>query len=526
VSEKRLLVFRVDTDQPEHLLESLLQILPAIGMRSGSLRHTPLQNTLIHIGKLGVQCVLLQTNVQDPDFIAEHSAYYSKWSLKVPRYCHRLHFFTEPPESDEPLKVVDQMASVQDSYIGFVTIRPISVCPEGATILKPLQQKEAHFILSKDKFIVHIAGQEFSVNGTPFLQQDNAVGACAQASIWMALRTLRRKEGQSAFSPAQITSAATRFLVRGRTLPNRGGLIIEQVTEAIRAAGYSPHMIPLRRMDSEANKQTLAEAKKSLYTYVESGIPMLIMLFPKNGEGHAVLLIGHGWDANPQELLENTKIENDNGHWRMSIYDASSWVEPFYIHNDNSGPYLPLPEDGESYTLKDAVSAIPFLHPDVFIDGVEAKVTCHKLLNGILNNLHSEPNDNGVVEKNFVTRTYLQERSDFRAAVLNSSMPETIKSYYRLKWLPKRIWVMEINLLDGYERSPEGATTRVGEILLDPASEPEDGCFLTIHLGSDILFWDNGDSGVLIDRDAFVGEITGSPVEDSRPYSPLVRHEK
>jgi len=37
----------------------------------------------------------------------------------------------------------------------------------------------------------------------------------------MALRTLRKKEGQAAFNPAQITDAATKYAVIGRVLPNR-----------------------------------------------------------------------------------------------------------------------------------------------------------------------------------------------------------------------------------------------------------------------------------------------------------------
>jgi len=504
-------------------------LLKSKGMKSGSPRYVPLENTIHHISSLQAKTVLIQQDVQDPDFLAEHSAYYSKWSYKVPRFCYRLHFFNEAAQSDNALHVVDQMAAQNNSYLGFVTLRPISVSPQAATILRPIDIGGKCFILSKDDFTVNIAGQSFVIAGTPFMQQDNAVGACAQASIWMALRTLRRKEGVSAFSPAQITTAATRFYVKGRTLPNRGGLAVEQVTEAIRAAGYAPHMIPLRELGQKADDKTLANSRQALYPYVESGIPVLLLLFRENMEGHAVLLIGHGWDDNPSEKIKNGSIMINGPGKSIEIFDASSWVNPFYIHNDNTGPYLPIPDEveGVGYTLGDAVFAIPFLQLDVFVDAAEAKLTCLKLLADSLENLKGlvPQGKESVLEVNLpelVTRTYLQERSEFRSSVIASDMPEDVKAYYRNKWLPRCIWITEINLYNEYEKSPEGRSIRLGEIILDPSSEPEDGCFLTVHLGNDLLPQAQGGKGVIIDRDAFEGDIEAFQVTGNR-YSPLVR---
>lgn len=526
----RFEVHQVPAGDVNALTQHFQSFLVRKGMRSGSPRYTPLENTIDHIAKLGARTVLVQKDVQDPDFLAEHEAYYSKWSYKVPRFCDRLHFFNLDPISTDPLELIDQMHSAEDSYLGFVTLRPISVSPQAATILRPVGHGMQHFILSRDGFRVNIAGRSFNVVGTPFMQQDNAVGACAQASIWMALRTLRRREGHSAFSPAQITNAATRFLVTGRTLPNRGGLIVEQITEALRTAGYAPHNIPLRKLEKPATDDSLAETRKSLYPYIESGIPVLMVLFPERGEGHAVLLIGHGWSENPASLIENGEIRVSAKSQPIKIYDASSWVEPLFIHNDNTGPYLQIPEDGEQYSLSAAVFAIPFLLPDVFVDAAEAKLTCLKLLADSLEDIKSllipeDEEDNSAEDTEYpelVTRTYLQDKADFRSEVLSSDMPDEIKNYYRLKWLPKRIWVTEINLLDGYSNAPNGTAVRVGEILLDPASEPEDGHFLSIHLGADLLPFSPGTNGVVIDRNAFNGNINAFLMPGQR-YSPLVR---
>lgn len=62
----------------------------------------------------------------------------------------------------------------------------------GASILLPSHDDD---VTCHEQFPVHIAGRAFWVSGTPYLQQDNAVGACAQASIWIALRTQMKRVG-------------------------------------------------------------------------------------------------------------------------------------------------------------------------------------------------------------------------------------------------------------------------------------------------------------------------------------------
>lgn len=513
---ERLEVHSVDPNTPEQFFSFLESRLVNKAMRTGAPRHTPLLHAMWHVIRLGARCIIHQSKVNDPDFTAEHAAYYSRWSTKVPRHCDRLHFFNIEPKSVDPLEVIDQMASSDDSYLGFITLRPVSMSPVAATILRPLKGKQVHFLLSCDEFKVNLAGQTFLVIGTPFMQQDNAVGACAQASIWMALRTLRRKEGHAAFSPAQITTAATRFLVNGRTLPNRQGLRIEQVTEAVRAAGYAPHLIPLRNIDDAPTVESLDYAKQALYPYVESGIPVLLILFISKLEGHAVLLIGHGWNQEAPRLIGLGKLMGE-----IDLYDASSWVEPFFIHNDNTGPYLPLPEiDTESYALSHAASAIPFLHPDVFIDGAEARKASLQLLDQALAGNNQTIS---VDTSKLVVRTYLQDKAVLREAILGSKMPGDVKAYYRKKWLPKRVWVTELNMLENYGDCPEGKAIRLGEILLDPSSEPEDGHFLTIHIEGVLLSKEEQGKGVIIDRDAFDETISASPVTGNK-YSPLVRN--
>jgi len=521
--EERLRVRKIDPAGADSLAEIFQECLIQKGLGSRTPRYQPLDAIIQMLVRLGAKTAVVQRNVQDPDFLAEHAAYYSRWTSDIPRYCDRIHFFSEAPVSDDVLEVIDQMADCEGAYLGFVTLRPISMSPVAATILKPSVNTAPSYLLSNDEFVVNLAGRRFIVNGTPFMQQDNAVGACAQASIWMALRTLRKKAGQAAFNPAQITDAATKYAVVGRTLPNRGGLTLQQVTEAIRATGYAPHVLPLRQRDEPVSEQALGRMKAELYPYVESGMPVLLLLLPDESEGHAVVVIGHGWNATPPFLVEHESI--GSSHWTrpMKVVDAASWVEPYIIHNDNSGPYLALPDCScKGYALNQAWVAIPLLQTDVFIDGAEARHSCMKLLSDSVGLLEA-PVGEKQTPPDVVARVYLQSRAEFRRNVLSSDEPNEVKKYYRMKWLPKRIWVSEFNLLEGYGEAPDNKGKCLGRVILDPAAEAEEGAFLTIHLSRELLpSIQEGIEGVIIDRDVFTGEIEAFPVSDF-DYSPMAR---
>lgn len=483
-------------------------------------RLVPLQNTLDHLSKLGAKTVFKQYPVQDPDYFAEYEKYYAKAFANIDKYCTRFHFFAEPSASSEdPLTFLDRKEA-QETYLGFVTVRPVRSSPVAASILRPLDKPDGHFVLAQDSFDVHLAGVTLRVAGTPFMQQDNAVGACAQASIWMALRTLRKKEGNSAYDPAQITAAATRFLVRGRTLPNREGLSIEQIVEAIRFAGYSPHILYVKEPGNAITPQDLAEAKRKIYAYVESEIPVILGLYPNIHTGHAVVVIGHGWNTTATPTLMSEILAATNH--KIQIFHSVNWVSGFWVHNDNTGPYTMLPDhSATSYALDHVSFAIPLLPSDVFISGEEAEEVALRILNEEI--LKGLPDEATSTTSQLVARTYLAERHKFRNWVTdNITISRTLREHYRTKEFPRRIWITEICIRDGYENVSDGRLIRVGEVLVDPTGDPNDGPFLCAHANLSALTKDGTTRGILIDR-SYEGAIRVVRIEDEASYPALCR---
>lgn len=426
-----------------------------------------------HFRSIGVRSLLIQTGVRDPDFLEEHQAFYAKQHRTVPSTCTRVHAFAHEIPAPNPANLESDVigfldAATNESYLGFVTIRPLRHAPIGATILRPAPSRQP---TATDRFPVHIAGTEFSVEGTPFLQQDNAVGACAQASIWMALRTLRRRVGNTAFSPAELTLAATRYLAPDRTFPGRHGLTAVQMLEAVRSAGHDPFYVDLRPLDRSA-PPSAATVIGHATPYSFSGLPVIGILNPPQG-GHAVVAIGH--IPSKARVQPHQRVQR---HLQVAIsYSmASDWISGLVIHNDNSGPYLELgtgsPVD-RNYCLEHGDSLIVPLPEGVYTSAEEVEIMAVRAV--LFTSIWFTAPLNSQLQLpsiNYVLRPYLCTRHAFRYWAKNDpDLDAVARNSYRTTTLPPVLWIVEIHDESLYDPTDLSCKSRCGEIVFDPAAD-------------------------------------------------------
>ncbi|HJV72733.1 MAG TPA: C39 family peptidase [Noviherbaspirillum sp.] len=486
----------------------------------------PLFNACHILAAAGAVAVVVQTRVLDQDFLAEFSAYYSRQFSSVSRYCTRMHFFASPTQGEvDTLRYLDNVP--KGSYLGFITLRPVIKSPLGASIIAC--SAAGAFVRCVDQFPVNIGGAEFTVVGTPFMQQDNAVGACAQASIWMALRTLRKREGDRAYDPAQITDAATKYFVSGRVRPNRQGLTQQQIVEAIRAAGYSPHTIPLGTWHGKRGQMSefeIMDSMRTLHAYIESDIPVILILFPKSG-GHAVVAIGHTWSK--EEAARNPVCIKLQGETVLEFRHAASWVPSFVIHNDNAGPYRQLQKTYvDDYALEHAAFAIPLLPVDVFMSGEEAMTVATEVLASVFQGFKEAgaktEAELQAIAKSLVLRLRLVEKRKLRRWAASEKMVPELSQALRMMEMPKRVWALEIHQADEYGKHDHGAMlpTLVGLILVDPTADIIPMSTLLMHLNLPALFGLR--FGVLMTWDIETGNAKqGIQTEDTDPILPILR---
>ncbi|MGX9785201.1 hypothetical protein [Janthinobacterium lividum] len=319
------------------------------------------------------------------------------------------------------------------------------------------------------------------------MQQDNAVGACAQASIWMSLRTLRKREGDRAHDPAQITDAATKYFVSGRTRPNREGLTQQQMVEAIRAAGYAPHSIRLGAWFPGTSAMTddeLFRSRQVVHAYVESGMPVVLILFPPSG-GHAVVVLGLSWVEVPVSFVRSP-IQLADGT-TCNFKHAASWSPSFLIHNDNTGPYREMPDRSVSeYSFQHGAIAIPLLPVDIFMSGEEAFTVGAELLADVFLSLKqasvSAEAFDQLIDGLALRLRLVEKRKLRRWGATDQVMVPELRECLRLMDLPKRVWMLEIHKAGEYGvRGEESPYSLVGLILIDPTADMPELSYLAAH---------------------------------------------
>lgn len=285
-----------------------------------------------YLTQLACKSIVVENHYVDRDYISDVALFYSRSLRAYPNFCQRLHFFRETIDQARWQELVAESNGglnktgeefLQRAYLGFSVIRPLPGSPIGRTVLvtveKMTQSGDTREFGAVREYLVHLGGFELNVEGLAFQQQDQGVSACATTALWTAMHAVARKEALAIPTPADITQAASRYvLASGRSLPSEG-LNIQQICEATRAAGLEP--LVMRSL-------SLEQDRAQLLGYISSGFAPVLAIQTMQGIGHAVCAVG-------VKLGKIQPQSDPNLHFR----DNASAVSVVYIHDDRLGPY-------------------------------------------------------------------------------------------------------------------------------------------------------------------------------------------
>lgn len=227
-------------------------------------------------------------------------SYYTYFSSKHTSYarnCIRLSFFTQPITT-EHFRDSALIPELKDSFAGFMTIRPTNPFFIGRSMISPVAMKKNDFLTSLVENSTSINGIKLSIHSFPHSSQDTETISCAETTIWCVMEYFGQKyAGYSPVLPSQIINTLSKISFE-RMIPSHG-LNIQQVSLALKEFGFGTRVYSLDTYD-----QDLAQYKKILNYYIESGIPVIVAL--KNDKsGHAIIYTGHKI-INPDKI---TKIQ-------------------------------------------------------------------------------------------------------------------------------------------------------------------------------------------------------------------------
>ncbi len=466
---------------------------------------------------------LIECEYVDRDYTDGYTYYYSKAFMDYQKRSKRVHFFKDNLNSfkEDILGAFSSKKKVQimnkwleENYLGYSIICPNYPTTIGRTVIDPPRKPEwvPH---SKSSFTVNLLGFNIKVKGVPFIEQDYRVSACATSAIWMASTSvLRNFNGGRGFSPIEITvEGGSRFIPLGRVIPNQG-LTIEQINWAFKGMELDPLLYE--------GPFEVASAKNIIYKYVESNIPVLLVVkriernereeIIETGGLHAIVVTGHlyDWRANPES--NNLKVKAGGIEHEIPYNYSSDWVDGFIAHDDQRGPYrelrlneesglneeLGLAEDdpgvcviSEDYStyeggemkyegiLQTIITPLP---KKIFISAEKVERKGIRLFLKFYELFYQS------LPTNFVLRTYLVPSNNFKKTLIgDSGMPEDLIRWYRGELLSRYVWVIEVGEKTFRAGKKPDEIKIFGEVLIDSTSSVLNNDFLAIHFPHHIV---------------------------------------
>ena len=453
--------------------------------------------------------MVVETGYVDKQYRDTYYSYFSQKYSSFNRNCLRLSFFEGNVDQDYITK--NSIDLVEKVFIGVVVLRPLNVGNIGTTLLNPRKLKVKGY-MQFCKFKVMICGKKISFDAFPFSSQDAETMTCAETALFNLINYYGHKYPEyRILMPGEILDSLERTHYE-RVLPAKG-IGDEYITKVLSES----HLYP--RLYSYVDN-----FDELLYTYIESGIPLILGL-PR----HVVICIGHGYinkellnsrtddlidyskfDSftfyyiNPSTLINEFIIMDDNGEpynqrkiniLTQEYYEQSNFamqmtvvdeIDPIYDYdNENDGNTsfevdnlddIFQSENSNSYYSLSKVkynfdSIIVPLHRRVYIDAARAKEIFTKLFleNELfikeLKNVYSD--DDWITSKKnpLLWRMFLTTSSNFKEFKSNASGDEVMRSTYINSPYPHFIWILELGTIKCYEEKK----ARV-EVILDATS--------------------------------------------------------
>jgi len=325
--------------------------------------------------------IIVESHYVDRHYLEDFSEYYARCFNEYPRSCSRIHFFSskfDHPEFLEHLSANNQefIEKLQNSYLGFLVVRPIPHTFLGRLCLRPykeLVESESYKII-QPKNSVSLFGIDLTISGSLFVEKDHVVARCATSAIWSLLSS--SSELNISPSLSSITKSAGAITEGGRTFPTER-LTPQQITRSLRHFGLESSVHNLEASDS------MCEARELAYAYLSNDTPILIggTVYAKCGAElkskgpHLVCAFGYRLDGS----------QNQVGDLRL----GSHRVDRIYVHDDRYGPYVSWREtqidiEGKmvsvwEYGLKDENDSLVASHEEYFSPDIVILGTNHKV---------------------------------------------------------------------------------------------------------------------------------------------------
>ena len=483
---------------------------------------------------------LVEHNYVDRDFSEAYSAYYAKTFRRHSKLCKRVLVFgcdISFLNTTNDVRLAGQQLK-SSKFLGQIVLRPISRAPLGQAILAAPPAPagyDAHLQVSA-LYHAHVFGAELEVRAAPMTQQDSRIGACAQATIWVAARHFHARHRGPWLSTVSITQAAiaNAEFVLNRVLPAGSEfLTLNNMAAALRAADREPLIYTCTNIQSPLPKPAWKPAlrpKDVIARYLDSGIPVIIgLVFPGQDIGHAIIATGQIVREQAQEPLPQ--------HPTIAEYN-----EAFVVNDDQLGPNAICPVDSSctikqtSYSINDnAMYLMIPLPKKVFLPAETAELLSWSALDSYKTDWAAfkarHAGKLGVSEQlgdalildilanKVLARTYLTYGWKYKTRAISNKFSNSIRQAIRNLDVPRFVYVTEFSRISDTTAKSRYERRIIAHCVVDATAKHQDiDSVLLTHAPGFIAWYAHTNGG------DFIRSV--APVADSALYYPKARGEQ
>ena len=393
--------------------------------------------------------VIFEYPYVDKHYRDSYYFYFSTKHNEIKRNSIRLSFFTDDIKENFFYNK-NKHSNLQDSFLGFITLRPTSINILGRNYISPKLFKEKEFVLMLSSFSVMIHGVKLKVDAFPHCSQDGETLTCAETTVLNIMEYFGNKYSEyNPILPSKIIKILSARAYE-RQLPSTG-LTVDDLSFALKQLGFSPKTYS---KNIEGEKMF----KNILDMYIESGIPVIGVLEKENyEEGHAIIIVGR------ENLFRN---ESRNTEFSKHDFNFSKIVKKYVTIDDNQPPYSFVPYDNFTELYKDTsfnnfnlTNIIVPLYSKIYVDAQLITIYYEKIKEYILKDI-----------EHYSTRFFLASSSSFKDSISKQILLNNdIKTIIVETAMPKFIWVIEIFDKNGY------SSKMINGIMIIDATEPNFG---------------------------------------------------
>lgn len=409
-------------------------------------RDTPFAQVLAVVRESGCQTIVVEHRYIDLDFRSEHSAFWSmRFEVPAP-FTRRLHFF-KSVVLDTDLHALSDTAG----YLGYSVLRPVEMGRVGRTVVAPPPRLDGATLTLIDEK-VSLFGNDLSVSGVPFCEQDGEYLRCAHAAAWICHYVAVRRELVGRTSTSDLVNLTPNALSAERALPSKG-MQLTQLQAVFGALGQPALLygfsslpdvngvVPATPTVDPTTGQALAPGHwdkrciSIICRYLNSHFPVLVA-----GKNHAWVLVG----------------------WKR----AANGDITFIACDDQIGPYEEIESPFGHYRAPWHSIMVP-LPPKVFLTGETAENDAFRTLRGVWSaSTVAKPLADALQGGQIQLRTHLKNvRALKREIAQQTSSAEALRAI-RFARLPHFVWVVEAHL----RSKCENADCVVATVLYDATS--------------------------------------------------------